>query len=98
MQSCTQCNSQSPDAATFCVKCSADLREFSTSSVALVKFRKNPRVEIIRLVVDEDACPICQEASGSYVKDEVPILPVSGCSSPTGCRCFYEPLLTGIYP
>jgi hypothetical protein len=28
----------------------------------------------------------------------VPELPVRGCSHKNGCRCFYEPFLTDIYP
>jgi hypothetical protein len=98
VQTCTKCNTQSSDSAIFCLNCAADLREFSTSSVALSKFRKNPRINVVRLVVDEDACPVCQENSGTYAKADVPVLPIPGCSNPEGCRCFYEPLLTEIYP
>ncbi len=98
MQTCSKCHIQSPDSALFCANCSADLREFSTSSVALAHFLDNPRIDVLRLVVDEDACPACQEYAGNYSKDEIPVLPVPGCSHPDGCRCFYEPLLTEIYP
>ena len=98
MQTCSKCNTQSSDSNTFCLNCSADLREFSTSSVALAHFRANPRVTLIRLVVDEASCPVCQEVSGTYAKEDVPTLPVPGCSSTNGCRCFYEPILYEIYP
>jgi hypothetical protein len=80
------------------VNCSADLRQFSITAVALARFRENPRVEIIRLVVSDEACPACHEIAGNYAKDETPAVPVQGCSNPDGCRCFYEPLLNVIYP
>ncbi len=98
MQTCSFCHSKSPDSAHECVNCSADLNQFSTAAVALTRFRENPRVDIIRLVVSDEACPACQEIAGNYPKDEAPALPVRGCSSPDGCRCFYEPLLNVIYP
>lgn len=98
MQTCSKCNSQSPDSAIFCATCSADLREFSNAAVALNRFRANPRIEVIRLVVDEDACPACQAAAGNYPKMDAPSLPIPGCSNGDGCRCFFEPLLTEIYP
>jgi hypothetical protein len=37
-------------------------------------------------------------AEGEFPKDEVPALPVRGCSHAHGCRCFYEPALVDIYP
>lgn len=98
MQTCSLCYTQSPDSAQACLNCGADLSERSTTAVALQKFKANPRVLNIRLVVDDDACPACQEMSGTYPKDGVPHLPVEGCSSPQGCRCFYEPMLTEIFP
>lgn len=65
---------------------------------ALKKFQENPRVKNIRLIVAADCCPICAAYEGTYPKDEVPELPIEGCSHPKGCRCFYEPMLTVIYP
>jgi len=65
---------------------------------ALAKFRANPRVSRIRLIVTPDACPACRAVEGAYSKGEVPDLPSPGCSHPLGCRCFYEPALTEIYP
>ncbi|MEN4011041.1 MAG: hypothetical protein AB1453_15175 [Chloroflexota bacterium] len=98
MQTCSLCYTQSPNSALTCQNCKADLRELSTTAVALLKLKSNPRVLNIRLVVDDDACPACQEFSGTYQKENVPRLPVEGCSSPHGCRCFYEPMLTEIFP
>ncbi len=92
MQICSKCHAPSPDTATHCVKCGADLREFSTRAVALKRYKENPRVKAIRVVVAADACPVCLATAGTYAKDEVPTLPVEGCSHEGGCRCTYEPL------
>jgi RNA polymerase subunit RPABC4/transcription elongation factor Spt4 len=98
VQTCTQCHQQSSDAVRYCQNCGADLQEYSSFAVALKKFRENPRVKGVRIVVDDDACPVCQQMRGSYPLDQVPTLPVKGCSHPQGCRCFYAPLLERIYP
>lgn len=98
MQTCSKCNAQSPDRASHCVNCQADLSEFSMTAVALKRLQANPRVVNVRLVVANDCCPACQMAEGTYPKDQVPRLPVEGCSHAHGCRCFYEPMLSEIYP
>ncbi len=98
MQSCTVCNTESPDSAEFCVNCKSDLREYSSTAVVLKKFQANPRVKHVILSVHDDACPVCLEHQGAYQKDEVPHLPIEGCSHPEGCRCFYQPALAEIYP
>lgn len=92
MQTCERCGAQSPDQATHCVACGADLRQHSTRAAALKAYRENPRVKYIRVVVAADACPACWSLQGTYPKEEVPLLPVEGCSHENGCRCFYEPL------
>jgi hypothetical protein len=98
MQTCTTCNAQSPDAATLCVNCGADLREFSSTAVALKRFQNNPRVRMVRLIAMHDACPACLGSARAYEKDSAPKLPVEGCSHGLGCRCFYQPYLDDIYP
>jgi predicted amidophosphoribosyltransferase len=98
VRTCTLCQSQSPDDATHCAQCGADLSQHSATAVALAKLLKNPRVSRVRLIVASDACPACRAMEGDYKKDQVPELPVRGCSHPSGCRCFYEPFLTDIYP
>lgn len=98
MQTCSKCNTQAPDTALICPGCQADLREFSTSAVAIKNFRENPRVQSVRIVVSADACPACQQMRGDYSKDNIPQLPIPGCSHEKGCRCFYAPTLTEIYP
>jgi RNA polymerase subunit RPABC4/transcription elongation factor Spt4 len=98
VQTCSRCNTQSGDSVSLCPNCGADLQELSTTAVSLKRLRLNPRVSVIRLVVSNNACPACQAVEGTYPKDEVPTLPVKGCSCAQGCTCFYEPLLNEIYP
>lgn len=98
MQICSRCNTQSADTELTCPKCGADLLEFSTTARALRKFQENPRVTAVNVVVNSDACPACREIQGTYPKDQVPHLPVEGCSEENGCHCFYQPLLGEIYP
>ena len=98
MQTCAKCQTQSPDEATHCGHCGADLGEFSTTVVALRRLQSNPRVTTIRVVVAHDACPACQAMEGTYAKELAPTLPVRGCSHALGCRCFYQPFLAEIFP
>ena len=98
MQTCSICQSQSPDSATHCLNCQSDLGETSTTAVALKKFQDNERVQYVRISVSGDCCPACREMEGAYDKNEAPKLPVEGCSHPNGCRCFYQPFLDDIYP
>ena len=98
MQTCRQCNAQSPDTATSCINCSADLKEYSATAVARQEFLANERVSLVRVIVAETSCPTCQSFEGTYEKDAVPALPIEGCSHASGCRCFYQPYLTTIYP
>jgi len=65
---------------------------------ALSRLEGNPRVDNIRLIVAHDACPACRMQEGAYDKGQVPRLPTRGCSHALGCRCFYEPSLTEIFP
>lgn len=98
MQTCSNCHNQSPDDATTCLFCQADLSVTSEQAVALKKFRDNPRVQLIRIAASADCCPACRKLEGTYSKEETPVLPVKGCSHENGCRCFYEPILTEIFP
>jgi len=98
VQTCSKCQTQAPDSATLCPNCQSDLRQYSVTAVALQRFRDNPRVKNLRLVVAHNCCPACQMAEGTYEKDSAPSLPIEGCSHGLGCRCFYEPMLTEIYP
>ena len=98
MQTCSQCYTLSPNSAKVCSNCQTDLRESSTTAMALKRILANPRAYAIHLAAPENACPACQAVEGTYPKDQVPVLPVEGCSEPNGCSCFYEPLLDEIYP
>lgn len=98
MQTCSRCSSNAPDEALECPNCQADLKEWSESAVALKKMRANKRVTAVCIQVQADCCPTCAEVMGSYRKDQVPALPVKGCSHENGCRCFYAPILAEIYP
>lgn len=98
MQTCFKCNAQSPDTASYCFNCTADLSEFSNTMVALKKFQANSRVDHVIVATYDNACPACLEHQGAFPKDSAPILPIKGCSHPNGCRCFYQPVLNDIFP
>ena len=98
MQTCSLCQSQSPDTAIHCVNCGAELSVYSNIAVALKRMMENPRITKIRVIVADDCCPACRQVEGTYQKEEVPSLPVQGCSHSLGCRCFYEPILDVLYP
>ena len=72
--------------------------ENSNAAKALKKLQANTRVKYIVIIAPEDACPSCQQLTGTYPKNEVPHLPVGECSHPLGCRAFYMPYLDDIYP
>jgi len=93
VQTCSKCNASSPDNVLNCVNCNADLREYSTTAMALKRFRANPHVKAVRVTITYDACPHCDELLRTYPKNDVPRLPHEGCSHENGCRCFYEPVL-----
>lgn len=98
MQRCTVCTHENPDTARFCDKCGSDLSQYSEQAVALATMLANPRVNRVRLVVAEQACPACHAIEGAYERGEVPALPAAGCSCAAGCTCYYEPYLNEIYP
>ena len=54
---------------------------------------KNGLATKVRVVIAKDACPVCEAMAGAYDFDDVPELPIEGCSHPGGCRCRYEPVL-----
>jgi hypothetical protein len=93
LQTCSLCNSLSPDMASHCISCNSDLSQNSTTSIARKKFQENTKVLYIRIMVSDDCCPACRESEGAYSKTEIPSLPIEGCSNPIGCRCFYQPFL-----
>jgi RNA polymerase subunit RPABC4/transcription elongation factor Spt4 len=98
VQICSKCQAQIPDTSDYCQNCFANLSEWSENRVSLRKMQENPRVSYVRLMVSDDACPVCQQMEGSFSKDTPPILPIPGCSHTLGCRCSYQPILEEIFP
>ncbi|NJD60617.1 MAG: hypothetical protein C3F13_05435 [Anaerolineales bacterium] len=72
--------------------------ETSEAAQSLERMRANPRIKYVVIVVPEDACPACQNLTGTYPKDEVPMLPYGECSHPLGCRAYYLPYLDELFP
>ena len=70
----------------------------SPAAQALERMKANPRIKYVVIVVPEDACPACQNLTGTYPKDQVPCLPYGECSHPLGCRSYYLPYLDEIFP
>lgn len=77
---------------------SGDQWDTSQAAQSLERMKANPRVKYIVIVVPEDACPACQNLTGTYPKDQVPRLPIEECSHPLGCRSYYLPFLDEIFP
>jgi hypothetical protein len=98
VQNCGVCNKQSPDDMAVCPRCGSDLREKSTTALSLKKMQTNDRVSLVRISVANDCCPACGAVQGAHPKGDVPALPIEGCSHALGCRCYYEPVLTEIFP
>jgi len=47
----------------------------------------------VRILVPLNACPVCRAHEGAYEFDEVPELPIEGCSRPGECDAVYAPVL-----
>ena len=77
---------------------SAETWETSEAAKSLERMQANSRIKFIVVVVPEDACPACQNLTGTYPKDQVPQLPYEECSHPLGCRAYYAPYLDEIFP
>ncbi|GAB4268135.1 MAG: hypothetical protein Kow0080_10800 [Candidatus Promineifilaceae bacterium] len=59
----------------------------------LDKIRNGGIATGVRIIGSKDSCPACKALHGAYEFDEVPELPIEGCSHEHGCRCHYEPVL-----
>lgn len=77
---------------------SDDMWETSEAAQSLERMKANSRIKYIVIIVPEDACPACQNLTGTYPKDQVPRLPIEECSHPLGCRSYYLPYLDEIFP
>jgi hypothetical protein len=75
-----------------------EIWETSEAAKSLERMRANPRIKYIVVSVPEDACPACQNLTGTYPKDQVPRLPYEKCSHPLGCRAYYLPYLDEVFP
>jgi hypothetical protein len=47
----------------------------------------------VRILAGRDACPVCKHYEGAYEFDDVPEIPLEGCSSPSICNTTYAPVL-----
>ena len=63
----------------------------------LQRMRANSRVDLVRIAGPRD-CSTAQTVQGVYSKEDIPELPIEGCSRPDGCICAYKPVLNDIYP
>lgn len=59
---------------------------------------KNGLATKVRILVPADACPACKQAERAYAFDDVPELPLEGCSCVDGCKAFYAPVLDRFGP
>jgi hypothetical protein len=60
--------------------------------LALERIRKGLATKV-RILVAPDACPVCRAFEGAYPLDNVPELPLEGCSRVGGCNAAYAPVL-----
>ena len=88
----------SPNQSSRLTDRSEDMWETSEAAKSLERMKSNPRIKYIVIIVPEDACPACQNLTGTYPKDQVPRLPIEECSHPLGCRSYYLPYLDEIFP
>ena len=70
-----------------------DAKKRAEAKAALKKIKEGGVATKVRILVDADACPVCRSVEGAYDFDEVPEIPVEGCSQLGGCNAFYAPVL-----
>jgi hypothetical protein len=98
MRQCANCLTESEDHIVECPKCGADLKTDSVRARALQQIVSSPRATMLRVVSWHDCCPACRAVEGAHPFDNVPELPVPGCSGEHGCRCQYEPVVIEVGP
>lgn len=81
--------------STVITKTDAQIR--AEQKAALERIR-NGLATKVRILVAADACPVCTAFEGAYEFDEVPELPLEGCSRIGGCNAVYEPVLDRFGP
>jgi len=68
----------------------AERREIQRAALERIK---NGLATRVRILVSLEACPVCYAAEGVYDFDDVPELPIEGCSRPDVCNASYAPVL-----
>jgi hypothetical protein len=71
----------------------ATLTEEKAEHKAALEKIKSGLATKVRILTNRDCCPACRVVEGVYDFDNVPELPVEGCSHALGCRCHYAPVL-----
>ncbi|RME44079.1 MAG: hypothetical protein D6791_13995 [Chloroflexi bacterium] len=57
--------------------------------------RAGGAIQGVRVITGSDSCPTCRALAGEiYQPDEVPVIPIQGCTHPEGCRCAYTAVMT----
>lgn len=74
-----------------------DVERLEEQKAALERIR-NGLATRVRILVAPDACPVCRACEGAYEFDEVPQLPLEGCSRVGGCNAVYAPVLDRFGP
>ncbi len=69
-----------------------DAQRREEQRIALEKIRAGLATRV-RILVAPDACPVCRACEGAYEFEDVPELPLEGCSRPGGCNAVYAPVL-----
>jgi len=68
--------------------------EYRAEQKAALERIRNGLATRVRILVPADACPVCRSYEGAYEFDEVPELPLEGCSRPQYWDyATYEPVL-----
>jgi hypothetical protein len=67
--------------------------------IAALKKIKEGLATKVRILVPDDACPLCVSIARVYNFDEdIPTLPPDGCSCIQGCKAMYAPVLDQFGP
>lgn len=53
------------------------------------EIRDSFHARYVAVIPEDEPCRACLALEGEYDIDSVPMLPVSGCSRPEGCTCWY---------
>jgi len=76
----------------------ATTTNFEAEQQTALKKIKEGLATKVRILANRDCCPACAATEGVYGFDNVPQLPVEGCSHADGCRCHYAPVLDQFGP